>query len=119
MNTTFEFNGLTYMVTSSIRLGAERKNKQHLFNFSLAIVDPKSNRKQLSLNCLTLVHNQEKNYHTIHSPMHMYLGGKCASVSFIPDTTNTVQNLDRSNFISKLIPILTAMAAESIKNKRN
>jgi len=112
----FEFNGVTYMVTSSIRLNNESDN---LYNFSLAILNPKNRRKQFSLNCLSLkqkLDRQGKPYLALHSPMHKFFGGQCASTVCLPDKHDNIQNEDRKVFLETvLLPILSKVADDSLK----
>lgn len=118
MDTIFEFNGVTYQVTSSIRLNPIMQREGKLYNFSLAILNPATRRKQVSLNCLTLLKRvDEKNrpVYAVHSPMHKYMGGKCAATVILPGTEDNIQIQDRGLLTHTLLPILKKVADESLK----
>lgn len=119
-NRKFEFNGITYQVTSSIRLDEQKQAEGRLYNFSLAILD-KNNRKQFALNCLSVIRKQDardpkKVFYTIHAPMQLFFGGRCASIVAFPDARDAVQVADKETFITKiLLPILNDVANDNLR----
>lgn len=122
MDNSIEFNGVTYMVTSALVLNDNLQQKGLLYNFSMAVVDKATKRKQIALNCLTIEKRQDKktksDYLTITSPKQRYNDSYCSSIVFMPDVYNATQNEDRRNFVNQVRDIVAYMANESIKNKK-
>lgn len=123
----FNFNGVVYAVTSSLippkakeEIDNLGRRQRPLFHFSLAICDPKTGRKQISLNNLSVVEvvtPKGKIYQTIKSPMSMGRFDNCPVVSFIPGVEDDIQNIDRQYLMDRLLPVLENVAKESLSKK--
>jgi len=122
MPNVLEFNGITYMVTSALVLNDNLQSKGLLYNFSMAVVDPVSKRKQIALNCLTIEKRTDKRtnaeYLAISSPKQRYNEKFCSSIVFMPDPMNNTQNEDRRKFINQIRDVVAEMAQQSLKNKK-
>ena len=128
----FEFNGVTYAITSSlIPTSPDAVESGILFNFSMAVVDKNTGNKQIALNNLSLVRRRNTKgveFLDIGSPNYIYnrrrfRNGRpeiaqmfCRSIVFIPG----MDKLDeRKTFIETLIPNLRTAAEKSLRYRYN
>lgn len=122
----FTFNGIRYAITSALIPSYSQKEdklergQRTLYHFSLAICDPRTGRKQHSLQNLSLVETTSSSgeiYLSIRSPQTESMRGVTQVISFLPGVKDPIQNRDRRELIHKLVPLLEKYAKESLTKR--